>query len=76
MKSKIMRKIFKCCLFSQILFLIFVHISAYSFAAAAQDSAAAIKIIQDTGNGMVLEFTMAGLYHPPVDRESISESVN
>jgi|GEM_PF-1647756 len=60
MKNTFMRHIFKGVLFLTGMLLVFAYIPARSAAETFQDSAAAITIIQDSREEMVLEFTMTG----------------
>ena len=60
MKATLMRHMFKGVLLLAGMVLIFAYIPAPSAAETFQDSAAAITIIQDSREEMVLEFTMPG----------------
>ncbi len=60
MKATLMRHLFKGVLFLTGMLLVSAYIPAHSAAETFQDSAAAITIIQDSQEEMVLEFTMAG----------------
>jgi hypothetical protein len=59
MNSKMMRHSFNG-LYLLVMFLVFIHIPSRSAADTSRDSTAAISIIQDDSEGMILEFTMPG----------------